>query len=1453
MNRNFTYALLGFILSLSPLASFATHIMGFDMSYECIGTCTYRIYSHVYYDCTGSATQSWIPVGGAITPTGTSEMSGFNIFANVAGCNPPTPIGAWVDVSFTEVTPICPSLYNSPNHPTGCLGSNNPIINGSVEAIFYRDYDFCSVNCDVYQIAYDNCCRNGAITSLTGPSGNGIYSDNFVIDLTINPCNSSPRFIDPVSGNSVPPIAYICEGQLSTFNQGAYDPDGDSLSYELGSCFQGNANEVSYDYLNGYAPLTPLGPTWDVTINPRTGDLTFTPSPTGAVEVGVVCIVVKEWRNGVQIGSVVRDMQVTVLPAGLCPFPNPATGGVQNVAVQTSNGTSGVNALGYDQVAVCAGSEICFEIPTISQDTSLDYTMYWNGNLVGGTFTDALNPAITDTVRGKEPVARFCWTPAPGLRGTYFFVLTVKDDACPVPGTTQFTIAINVFDGEASYTTAYDRINCNEVELAVVPKSIIPGYTPQLNTIEWYGNGNLEYNPNTTDSAFIHYYPAPDTYFYSVFIEDELGCATTLTGIVPLNTGAIADAGQDITICSNLPFNLGTPSIAGQTYSWTPSANLSSGNVAQPDFAFANNSDTTAVFDYVLTVSDSICTTYDYLTVSVNAAVEAQIAPASPTVCFGDSITLTAVPNIGTASSTQFLWSTGDTTETIRVAPSINTTYTVVIFSDSAGGCASLPKDIEVVVTAPPVANITGDSKVCPDATTTLTASGGSSYIWSTGQTGSTISFSNVITDTTLSVIPIDANGCQGVPDSITLSPDAVPVAFFDNNIACEGGLTEFADGSTVPTGNVAGWEWSFGDGSTSSQETPTHTYDNPGAYFVNLTVTSDNGCTDSYMREVVVSPSPDVAFDATNVCEGLANQFTSTTTIPNPGTIAQYYWTYGDGIVDSGFQVTHTYESFGYYNVELNTVSGDGCAAKTVKTVFVHPNPEADFALESACADSGATFFSQSSVAGDLDYIAEWDWDFGEDPADPNNFSSSIHPVHAYGNAGTYNVSLTVTTDKGCRDQTFKEVVIYPHPQADYVYDQACEDVVTNFTSSINLGPGTEVLNYSWDFGNGMQVEGPGRVEASMKYKENGGAGVYTVQLVVTATGNCKDTISKEVIINPEPLAGFQSTNVCLYDSTEFRNDTKLASGSLSSWVYEFGDGSSTFGPNPNHLYFEPGRYAVTLTVISDSGCIDNVTEPVYVFEVPEFSLLQDDTVCFGDQARLLAVSDPDFELTWHLDKTSDEVVNSGPSFITAPMPFTTTYYAQASSKEGCVSDRVPVTAFVRSPEGYELYVSDSALEMPLAIANFSVGTTVGIDSYSWTFGDGNTSTASNPSHEYSAPGLYRVKVNLVDEYGCEMSLEDELEVKRISAIATASAFTPNNDGINETFFVKMHNVSNFQVKIFSRTGQLVYESSDPTFEWNGTQEGKDLQEGVYVYMVSGNDLDGNKVEEIGTITLLR
>lgn len=1443
------YRLLALVLvSLSFVDSTqATHYMGVDIFYQCIGPCSYRIYLRTYYDCTGGATLGNIPIGSTIPTAGFAGTGNLNFTGLGGGCNAPTAISNWTFQSWEEVTPLCPDAKNPPPgqaSATGCDGTNlNPPINGVGELVYYRDYNFCNVNCNQYKITWGTCCRNGVIDS--GAANDGIFSDSTFINLSIQPCNSSPRFED-VQGNPIPPIAYICAGQPFTFNQGAFDPDGDSLSYELGPCYSGALAPVGYN--SGYSPQQPLGPSWDVQMNPLTGDITFTPNPTGNEVVGVMCIRVKEWRNGVLIGQITRDMQITAIPG--CTSPNPATGGIQNVVI----GPDAVPAfpLSFNEVRTCPGVEICFDIPTLSQDTSYDYTLSWNQAIPGASFVDANNPVITNSIVGKTPVGRFCWTPGPLDVGANFFVVSLKDDACPVPGFNQFTIIIYVEDVLETSDAVGVPVGCNEIELTALPSSSIPSpYNNIFPVTSWSGNGNLQVNPNTEDSVFSHLYPAPGSYFYNLQLEDTFGCQTTIPGVTLLTTGVTANAGSDLTLCSNYQSLLGTPGgpFPTQTYKWIPSIALDDSTKAQPIFTFPNNGLVQSSINYVVEVTDGVCITYDYVTVNVNPTLQTSVLPVNPTICRGESITLTAQGNILGGNS--YLWSDGSNTNSITVSPTTTTTYSVVTYN---GGCASDPKLVTVNVVEGPNTQIAGDLTLCPGDATTLTGAGAASYQWGpVAFNGQTVTIGNVNQPASIYVIGFDNNGCPGDTTFANIVLNEKPVATYTAPAVCEGLPVTFSDLSTVGSGSLVQWEWDFGDGTNSIQSSPEHQFAAPTSYSVELVVTTDKGCKDTATQTVTVRPVPNADFTYTEPCEGTASTFSDASSIAIGGNIVGHTWRFqdGSGTIATGPAAAHNFPSYGFYNVSLEVASDFGCRDSFVQTVFVNPNPIADFEIISACEDSVVLASTSSTIPGVFDLITAHSWNFG-DPTSSSNTDTRLRPSHVYDNSAVYIVTLEVTSDKGCTGTIQKPVTVYPDPIADFVVDDRCENETTVFTSTSTSDPLTPIEVYAWDYGDGTFYF---RENGVKRYGTAGGWGVYDVSLAVKTTAGCVDTLTVPVTIHPAAFPGFTKESVCLNDTTDFAENITLPQGSASGFSWNFGDGiGQASGPQAQYVYGQPGTYDVTFTVVTDSGCTTTRTRPVTVWELPEIYTTLGDTTCFGEDAILRATSSADNVINWYYSRSDDQPFHTGFSYATPPVVFPITYYLEPESPEGCINGRIPITATVFADEFLTLESSAEEVDMPFAVVDFSTTSTIATNSWSWNFGDGNTSNLSDPTHEYQFPGIYEVMVKTEDVNGCELTATKVIEVRKLVGVSMPSAFSPNQDGFNDTYSIGHTNLATFNIQIFNRWGQKVFESDDPGFEWDGMDlDGSPAQEGVYVFMVNATDFDGQDISESRTITLLR
>ena len=187
----------------------------------------------------------------------------------------------------------------------------------------------------------------------------------------------------------------------------------------------------------------------------------------------------------------------------------------------------------------------------------------------------------------------------------------------------------------------------------------------------------------------------------------------------------------------------------------------------------------------------------------------------------------------------------------------------------------------------------------------------------------------------------------------------------------------------------------------------------------------------------------------------------------------------------------------------------------------------------------------------------------------------------------GNYTVTLTVWNN-GCSDDTTFNVTVDALPTADFASTNECFGTSNSFTDLSNPNGGT-ITNWNWDFDNN------GTVDNTAQNPTNGypAAGSYTVELLVESSMGCKDSITKQVIVNPIPNANFSVDTVCFGQINTFTDLSGISSGNVQSWQWDFGDGLGvSSGQNPTYLYGNAGVYPVTLTVTSDSGCINTIID---------------------------------------------------------------------------------------------------------------------------------------------------------------------------------------------------------------------------------------------------------------------
>jgi len=377
----------------------------------------------------------------------------------------------------------------------------------------------------------------------------------------------------------------------------------------------------------------------------------------------------------------------------------------------------------------------------------------------------------------------------------------------------------------------------------------------------------------------------------------------------------------------------------------------------------------------------------------------------------------------------------------------------------------------------------------------------------------------------------------------------------------------KFTDKSS---GNPTKYAWDFGDGSTSTEKNPSHTYTSTGQYTVKLTVSNEFGSdTKTSTSFINVGTAPYVFFTANGTIN--SKQVTFTT----HGNVAEgtYRWDFGDGTTSSEKDPIHTYRSTGVYNVTLAVSNAYGTYNYTLKNVSITDTLKADFSATNNQGSSPLRVqFTDTSIGSGN--TSSFLWNFGD-----GTTSTERNPTHTYNRTGQYTVALTVTNPCGATNSTLKSnyVSVGNVPVADFV------GTPTNGLAPLDVqftdrSQGAN-LSYSWDFGDGTTSTAK---DPKHTYTAEGN---YTVKLTVSNVyGTNTATKDKYIVVGLAPRADFQA-DVLSGIAPHPVQFTDLSKGNPTSWHWEFGDGSTSTEKNPKHTYQNSGYYDVTLTVKNAYG----------------------------------------------------------------------------------------------------------------------------------------------------------------------------------------------------------------------------------------------------------------------------
>jgi PKD repeat protein len=422
-------------------------------------------------------------------------------------------------------------------------------------------------------------------------------------------------------------------------------------------------------------------------------------------------------------------------------------------------------------------------------------------------------------------------------------------------------------------------------------------------------------------------------------------------------------------------------------------------------------------------------------------------------------------------------------------------------------------------------------------------------------------------------VKPVDVRAFFNVPDVTGCEPYTVT-------------FTNFATlGAPV--------SWDFGDGNTSSDINPTHTFQQEGIYKVLQKASSGCGF-DTNQVFINVLPAPDISFQsAPQVCRNDLLSITNTSVTPLSGTI----WNFSDGDSSLLYNPAHSWSTAGPFDIKLTGYSAlNGCPATVSKTVNVLELPVIRFISDKpdGCVPLDISFSNQSLGA------TYFEWDFGDGNTQLGTTSS-----HRYESAGQYSVKLRGIDLNGCKNDTVLYYITahpIPSPAFSLVRDRLCGLPLS--VQTVNQTP--DAVGYLWDMGNGSTSV---QNNPSAQYVN---AGDYTVKLTATNAFSCKNTAQQIISAYSVPVADFSWTPdvACAPADISFDNISLYTTNSY----WRFSDGGSSVADNPVHTFQFPGIYGATLVASHRDVCFDTLSladiVTVHPSPVANFSYFENLTV---------------------------------------------------------------------------------------------------------------------------------------------------------------------------------------------------------------------------------------------------
>ncbi len=1104
------FRLIVFFLSMFVFSSKASHLVGGDLSYRCLGNGRYEVSLSIYRDCLNGLAPLDNPAAVYVLNKDTRQyrIEYFNLTSSR----------------------LLPSEADDPclvNPPSVCLEKGEYIKTLNLPA-----------NTNGYGIVYQRCCRNDGIINLYVDPFAGLGSTYEVSIPGGAICNSTPVF------REFPP-SFLCVGSKAEFDFSASDADGDVLVYSICAPNTGaNQNNPldpranlplspfpyqDVDYENGFSAAKPLGNNSVININPNTGMLTAIPEVAGQFVVGIC---VQEFRNGVLLGTITRDFQFNIANCTITSSIPVVREDSVNAVYQINDTTfSSCNGLTVNFQSKSSGqvNDIFWDFgdPLATNDTSKlqnpTYTysdtgiykvqlMVNRGQPCGDTstievrvyrelkgdfninavlsctersipFTDASTSFYNDIVKWKwyfgdgdsievkNPTHTYS---SPGTFPVSLIATTQK--GCLVKSTQNLTV-------EATPNADFNlRQVCYDVQaLFNNTSTIVRG---SIASYLWdFGNGKTDVAVNPTAA-----YTSNGNYAVSLIATSDKGCKDTVVKNINVIDSLLPDFAIPSEVCVNtaVPFtNISTGGFSSYAWYFGDSAGSTS-TLKSPAFTYTQPGN----YTIKLVATHPVCGKDSILKTIVVKPLPIVTLPATVALCNGSAATV-SLPS----SFDSVRWNNGANTFTVQVDGSINP-ISVTVYKNGCSSSASAPIQVETTPNADfNLRQVCYDIQALFNNTSTISNGSITSYNWDfgNGKTDVAVTPTAVFAGNGNYVVSLIATSDKGCKDTVIKNISIIDSLLPDFAIPTEVCVNSPVNFSNTSTGGFTAFAWAFGDnaGTTSSVKNPVFTYTQPGNYTIKLAATHPVCGKDSIQKTIIVKSLPTVSLPAAvALCDG------STTTVSVPNSYDSVRWNTG--------ATTNSTIINGTINPVQISVYRNGCENVASTSLDIKPLPLADFLNEKYCSNRPTVFNNASTVAAPDNIVSNnWNINNGAFTSGQQSPSFNLNQIR------NYNVQLVVTTNSGCKDTLTKVLTLRDTFNAAMLIPAAACITENLVFSDLSKG---DNIGYTWTFGDGFSGN-----DSTISYAYTT-AGNFPVKLVVENRNCGTDSVIRNINIKPLP-----------------------------------------------------------------------------------------------------------------------------------------------------------------------------------------------------------------------------------------------------------------------------------------------------------------------------------------------